>query len=298
MFTVAVVAFAAVAVGRQWRDVGGRVLALHVDWLVLAAASLVVLATYTVLIETWRRVLAVWDTRLDWWTATGVWFVSGLARYIPGNIWSIAAIGAMARRRGASAVAAAGSSILINVINVASGAAIVLLFGARLVPQPGAVAVVAALVLLGGAAAPRLVRPAVAWTARALGRDVRLPDLPASTVWIALAGTSLAWIGYGAAFRLFAGSILGAHALQGELGLYIAAYTAAYILGFVTPVAPAGIGVREFGIIEGMSRLGLATAGDAALVAVASRLWLTVLEAAPGVFALALIHARRRPRAA
>jgi len=58
-------------------------------------------------------------------------------------------------------------------------------------------------------------------------------------------------------------------------------YTAAYILGFISPIAPAGLGVREFTLAAFMVQLGLANEADAALVAIAARLWLTIVELVP-----------------
>jgi len=294
LFTGAVLIFAGVALAREWEKIGGRVAALRPDWVQLGLATALVLASYAVLIETWRRVLAAWDTRLPWWTAARIWFASSLAKYVPGNVWSIAALGMMARNRGASAVAAAGSSVLVNILNLAAGAAVVLLFAARLVPQPLIVGAIVAAVLAAAAAAPWLLPRATAVAARLTHRELRLPRIPSRIVWISLAGTTTAWLAYGVSFRLFAEALLGAHALHGPMLLYIAAYTGAYILGFITPVAPAGLGVREFALIEGLARLGLMSASDAAIVALASRLWLTVLEVAPGVVALLVTHATHR----
>jgi hypothetical protein len=131
---------------------------------------------------------------------------------------------------------------------------------------------------------------------RVTGREVRLPVIPPSTVWWSLAGTAFAWCLYGEAFRLFAIAILGVNAVHGGVVLYIAAYTAAYIVGFITLIAPAGIGVREAGIWQGLPLLGLTTYGDAVIVAVMSRLWLTVLEVIPGLIALAAGHLKHSTR--
>ena len=55
--------------------------------------------------------------------------------------------------------------------------------------------------------------------------------------------------------------------------------------------APGGVGVREAVLVLAMPRFQLASVADAAVIAVASRLWLTVLEIVPGVLLL------RRPGA-
>ncbi len=289
-FAVLVVVFASIAISKRWDMIGGRVATLHVDWTPLLEASLLVFVAYAVLIETWRRVLAAWDTQLPWWTAARIWFAASLGKYIPGNLWSLAALGIMARETGASPVAAAGSSIIVNVFNLVSGLVLVLIFAARLVPHAAVFAAVAVVSIGGVLAAPLWLPAIVRLACRITKRDIPLPVIPASTVWLSLAGTAFAWCAYGVAFRLFAIAILGANAVHGGVVLYIAAYTAAYIVGFITLIAPAGIGVREAGIWEGLPLLGLTTYGDAVIVAVISRLWLTVLEVIPGLVALVAGH--------
>jgi hypothetical protein len=292
VFAVLVVTFSTIAISKRWDMIGGRVAAIDVDWISLAEASLLVFLAYAVLIETWRRVLAAWDTQLPWWTAARIWFAAGLGKYIPGNLWSLAALGVMARETGASSVAAAGSSIIVNVFNLVSGLALVLIFATRLIPHAAVFGVVAILSIIGVLAAPMWLPMLVRLACKVTKRDIRMPVIPASTVWWSLAGTAFAWCAYGVAFRLFAVAILGSNAVHGGVVLYIAAYTAAYIVGFITLIAPAGIGVREAGIWEGLPLLGLTTYADAVIVAVISRLWLTVLEVVPGLVALVAGHFR------
>lgn len=294
LFAILVVVFAGRAVAREWQSVGHRFADLHPGWLALLGASAIVLATYAMLVETWRRVLAAWDVALGWGTAARIWFVSSLGKYIPGGLWSVAALGVMARNRGASAVAAAGSSIIINVLNLASGLALVLVFGARIVPHPGLFAIVAGVVVSGFLVAPTILPWLLAAVTRITGRQISIGVVPRSTVWWSLAGTTVAWCTYGVAFHLFSVAILGRNAVHGGIVLFIAAYTAAYILGFVVP-SVAGLGVREAGIVEAMSHLGLASTSDAIVVALASRLWLTVLEVVPGLVALAVGRSERPP---
>lgn len=293
IFAILVIVFASMAVAKEWHAIGPRLLALHPAWLMLAAASTIVLLTYAILIETWRRVLAAWDAQLDWGTSARIWFVSSLGKYIPGGVWSVAALGVMAKNKGASPVAAAGSSIIINILNLASGLGLVLLFGSRIVPHPELFALAGIVVVGGALLAPALLPWVLDLASRVVGREIRTPLIPRSTVWWSLAGTSVAWCLYGVAFRLFAVSLLGGNAVHGSVVLFIAAYTAAYILGFVIP-SPAGLGVREAGIVEAMSHLGLASTSDAIIVALASRLWLTVLEVGPGLVALAAGRIDRR----
>jgi len=67
---------------------------------------------------------------------------------------------------------------------------------------------------------------------------------------------------------------------------YIAVYTSSYLVGYLTLIAPGGIGVRETMLVAGLSTLGLASEPNAWVLAVVSRLWLTILEIVPGVLFL------------
>jgi uncharacterized membrane protein YbhN (UPF0104 family) len=232
---------------------------------------------------------------LRWGTAARIWFASSLGKYVPGYIWSLTAMGMLSGRAGASGVAAAGSSLIVNALNLASGLAVALICGARLIPRPGLVVVLILLVLAGAAATPKCLPCLVAWVARVTGREIPIPNIPVRTLWAVFVGTAIAWIAYGLAFRFFISGVLATSEVQGALPLYIAVYTGAYILGLLA-LPPAGLGVREAGIIEGLKLIGAMSSADATIVAVTARLWLVVLEIVPGIIALALSHTPVRPR--
>jgi uncharacterized membrane protein YbhN (UPF0104 family) len=83
--------------------------------------------------------------------------------------------------------------------------------------------------------------------------------------------------------------------VAGGYGEYLAAYTISYLLGYLALFAPAGLGVREGAMMTVLTYAGLATRPEAALVALTSRVWLTLLEVVPGFVFWALAAARRRP---
>jgi hypothetical protein len=110
--------------------------------------------------------------------------------------------------------------------------------------------------------------------------------LPPRAVGFAAIGNVAAWIIYGVAFQMLARGVLGA--APGPTSSYVAVYTTSYIFGYLVLFAPAGVGFRESAMILMMPAAGLANPGDAAIMAVASRLWLTLLETVPGLLFLAL----------
>ena len=279
MFAAAVLFFAARSLASQWDKVGSRLSHIRFAWQWIGAATVLVLVTYALLIEGWRRVLGAWDSHLPFMQAARIWFLSNLGKYVPGNIWSLTAMGVMARKRGLSGLAAAGSSVIMQMVSLVTGTAIVMVSGAKLLGQPllvGAAVLVLAIVLLG---APRFLPPLAVWVSTMIGKDIAPPSVPATSIWTAALASTLSWLFYGFAFRLFVRGLLGA--APGEISSYVAVYTAAYILGFISPIAPAGLGVREFTLAAFMTQLGLANEVDAALVAIAARLWLTIVELVP-----------------
>jgi len=291
VFAALVLFFAFRALAGQWSQVGARLLHIQFGWEQIVLATILVLITYALLIEGWRRILSAWDSHLAFRHAARIWFLSNLGKYVPGNIWSLTAMSVMARERGLSGLAAAGSSILMQSVSLATGTAIVMVTSAKLLGQPVLVGAAVSLLVLGLVTAPRFLPPLAVWAGRLSGRDIVTPTIPAASIWTAALASTLSWLLYGVAFQLFVRGLLGS--APGEISSYIAAYSAAYILGFISPIAPAGLGVREITLAAFMTQLGLANEGDAALVAIAARLWLTVVELVPSGLYIAIGATRK-----
>jgi hypothetical protein len=286
IFAAAIVWAAANALRGQWSAAAGRFAGLTIDWVWIAGATAIVLLTYLLLIDTWRKLLAGWGGYLPFGTASRIWFISNLGKYLPGKVWSIAAMSVMAREEAVSPVAAAGSSILIQLITIATGIGLALFMGVRAIDQP-VLAIVVGTILGAAIISLPVTLPRLALIAAALtGRVIEMPPLATSTLLFTVARSLLSWLAYGVAFQLFVRGVLGSAA--GATSSYIAVYAASYILGFLALFAPGGVIVRESALVAGMVRLGLASQADAFAVAVASRLWLTVVELLPGFMYLAL----------
>ena len=230
---------------------------------------------------------------LPFGVAARIWFVSNLGKYVPGKVWSIAAMTVMAREQSVSPMMAAGSSILIQLLSVATGIGVVLIAGSQAVEHRAVAVVVLVLLLIFVASAPRLLPASARIVASLTGKQIELPAIAASTVWAAAARSAVSWIAYGIAFQFFVRGILGSSA--GGTMSYIAVYAASYIIGFLALFAPGGAVVRESALVTGMVRLGLSSQPDALAVAIASRLWLTVLEILPGLAFLAVRKPAPRP---
>src|SRR3954463_4688523 len=210
IFAAVVLFFAARSLATQWAKLETRLPHVVFQWQWIVAATALVLVTYAILIEGWRRVLVAWDSHLPFGDAARIWFLSNLGKYVPGNIWSLTAMGVMARRRGLSGIAAAGSSIIMQTVSLATGTAIVLVTGAKLLGQP--LLVGASVVLLLGIllSAPRFLPPLATWIGGLIGRDIAPPTVPAASIWTAALASTLSWLFYGISFQLFARGVLGA----------------------------------------------------------------------------------------
>ncbi|MGH7678154.1 MAG: lysylphosphatidylglycerol synthase domain-containing protein [Gemmatimonadaceae bacterium] len=281
----------------QWIDFRTQPLETDLGLGKLVASAVLVFATYGLLVQLWRMLIAGAGASLRFWPALRIWAVSGLWRYVPGKIWSIGAMSTMAHRENVPAVAAAGTAVLNTVLNIACGIAISLLLVWRWLSevnrglQPAAV-VLLVLATLGLLALPYVAPRLAALAGRISGREITFRSPPAWALALAVAGNMLAWALYGTSFMLLVQGVLGE--ASAPVWQYIAVFTASYVIGYLFLLAPGGIGPREAVMIQLMTSLGLATAKEAALVAVASRIWLTILEIIPGLLFLAFTRAKHR----
>lgn len=271
---------------------------IDADWAAIVLSGALFLAAHAVLVQTWRSVLGCWEARLPFWESARIWSVSSLGRYLPLKVWHIAAMGAMARDAGVSPVAATGSAVLGTLVNVVAGFVVALVGGRALLDRTSQDHATLAIVFVTVAssalvAAPFLLPKIAPWVGRVIGRPLS-GHLPVRAVIYALIGNVVAWLLYGAAFRAFMFGVLGSEV--GDYQEYLAAYTISYLVGYLALFAPAGIGAREGAMVAVLVYAGLATRPQAALIALASRVWLTLLEVVPGFLFWAHAALRRRSR--
>jgi glycosyltransferase 2 family protein len=286
LLAVAIVWFALRALRGQWSAATLRLQSLEPQWSWIIAATVIVLATYLLLIETWRRTVTGSGQKLTFPEASRIWFVSNLGKYVPGKIWSIAAMTMMARDSSVSGSVAAGSSVMVQLVTILAGIGVVLVTGAQAVAHPAIAVVAAAVILVTLGLAPRFLPVAGRIAASLTGKTFDFPRMRPSLVWMAIVNSIIAWIAYGIAFQLFVRGIIGSSA--GATSSYIAVYAASYIIGFLALFAPGGAVVRESAIVTGMVRFALSGQADALAIAVTSRLWLTVTELVPGLTYMAI----------
>ncbi|TLY49117.1 MAG: hypothetical protein E6K55_13495, partial [Gemmatimonadetes bacterium] len=286
LITLAVVAFVARSIARNWSEFRSLHVALTLapGWIVAAVATVCV--TYVMQIESWRRILAGWGQRLAFGPAARIWTLANLGRYVPGKVWSVAGLLVLAQQAGVRAAPAAASAVVIQAVSLGSGAAVVAAVTPNAAPP-------LRLLLAGLAAlAPIAVlawRPAARWLSRLVNAINPLEPLSLSAVLASTVLTVLSWGTYGAALWMLSRGLL--HDASLPLGTAVGAFTLGYILGLLALFAPGGVGVRELVLIGLLAPF--IGSGPAVALSVASRILLTIMEAAAALATLPLRHRRQ-----
>jgi hypothetical protein len=260
------------------------------DPLLLGAATLLLLAGYGISAALWGLIVReLGGPRLPAADAVRIFMIANLGRYVPGKVWQIAGLAALAKGKGVPAGIAATAAVLGQGLALVAAAAVglgALLGGPESYRRWGLVGVggvgVVALLLAVPVVFRRL---AGAWFRLARTQPPAALGARHGLRWLTLYVVN--WAVYALSFWILVRS-LG----QGGALLPVAsAFAAAYVLGYAMIFAPAGIGPREGFLILFLSpHLG---AGPSGVVAVVSRLWTTLVELVPaGVFWLGWVRGR------
>ncbi len=289
--------FIAWAIRGQWADMRASAREVHVEWRWIAAASASVLAVYGLLIQSWRVLLRGWGGELTYPVAVRIWTIANLGRWIPGKVWSVGALSVLAAREGVSGTAAAGAAVLGTLLNIGAGFGVAVIMGAEGLDTvyPGfrlGAWVATAIFVVGVLVLPRLLPPVLAWLAAKRGTPVAGRHLAASTLWASAAMNVMSWLGYGLAFALFSRGVTPSIGI--DPALFIAVFTASYLIGYLVLFSPGGLGFREAALTVFLVGVGAAGQGDAVILGVTSRVWLTVLEVLPGLISLLVLPASQR----
>jgi len=214
----------------------------------VVAVALFALAPFVGATSFWLLLRGVSTEQPSFWTTRVVWMRSFIARYVPSGALTVAVRLRSCAMLGVSRREMLKATALEQVVAAAGGATVILVAFVLRGRHPP---LLAAVILAAGAA--------LALTVRAV-RGLR---------WRLLAVTALnaaGWVMNGVAAWLLTRALVPS--APGPL-FVIAAYTLAWLVGFVIVFAPSGLGAREATLIAALSPdLGVAAA---AVVAVALR---------------------------
>jgi len=219
-------------------------------------------------------------------TLMRIWFVSNLARYIPGKIFQFVVAGQLATSAGLT------GSVLLTSLVMHTGfsllAATVVsawtLIGPTFPGVPAAPLAAGITLLCIAAVHPRLLNGVLGLAPRLLRKEV----IRWNGTWlqgVVLVGYSVVtWAAYGVAYWLLIAALTPVPA--SSIGLLTGINAGSFLLGYVA-LTPAGIGPREFVMTNLLIPL-VGGPGVGAVLAVASRLWTAVAEVVGGAAVLAL----------
>ena len=284
-----VLGFVARHLAANWASYRTISVSLHLRplWLALSLASLVVVSALQ--IESWRVILRGWAQHLRFLAGARIWFLANLGRYVPGKVWSVAGMVVLAEQEGVERWASAAAAVAVQAVGIGTASVLV----AAATPRAySPLRVAAALVLAVGTVGLLAWKGALPRLGRLVGAAGEWRALPPGAVVTGSAFTLASWCVYGFAFWAL-GRGLG---LPPALPLPDAAgvFALGYILGLLALFAPGGLGVRELTFQTLLTPyLGV---GGAAALTIASRLELTITEAAAGLGALALGGRKRKGR--
>ncbi len=260
---------------------------LSVEPLSLALASALILAVNFLTPLAWGLILRLFlHTRLCWRESLWVWYLSQVSKYLPGSVWNYISRAYLCSRHNISLPEAVLSMVLEIVLILLAQSILVLL---SLPFWPGVqgktlwflLVLPASLILLQ----PRVFNGLLGFMAHKSGLDTP-PHVPLrpGNVGALLVLYFLGAVAVGIGFFFFANSLysLPVHLIPAMTGII----TLSLIVGFLTPFAPNGLGVREGLLILLLSQY--LPAPVAAVISLTSRLWLAIVELVGLLITLAL----------
>jgi uncharacterized membrane protein YbhN (UPF0104 family) len=271
----------------NWRQIRGY--PWHVDPLLLCASVAALVAVLAWGVFVWSRVLRHFEhppVRVA--TLQRIWFLSNLAKYIPGSVFQLVTAAQLSRSAGLSA-AVLLTSLLVHT-SLSMLAAVVVsawTLAAGLFPAPFApwivAGVTAAAVLI---VHPRVLNAVLGAIRRLLKRDV----IGWNGSWadgVVLLGLAMgSWALYGGAYYLFVRSLTPVS--PAAVPVLTGVNALSFVAGVLTPL-PGGLGVREAAMKQLL--LPLLPAGVAGVISIAARLWSVAAELIGGALVVAFTRA-------
>jgi glycosyltransferase 2 family protein len=244
--------------------------------------------------QVWRLLARGVGSSLGLPATAQIFFVGQLGKYLPGSVWPVLAQMELGRDHGIAPRTSASAVALFLWVHLCTGGIVACLLLPLTTELPDwlLLGVPVGLLLV----APGLLGRVLSLKLRLLRRDP-LPQLPtADAVAGALGWSAVMWMCYGLHVWVLAAGVeavpatapLVAGATSVGFWQSTGAFAAAWSLGFLFLIAPAGAGAREAALV-GLLPL---PAGAALVVAITSRLLLTLADGAWG--SLGALSARRR----
>ncbi len=284
----------AVVLARRWSEVRPLLHLLSGIDVVLALAA--VAAAIFAHFLCWRAVLTDLGSPLPVASGMRVFYLGQLGKYLPGSVWPLLAQMELGRGYKVPRRTSGAALVIFMLLVLGTG----LLVAALALPLLGSDALrrygwaLSALPVAAVLLCPPVLNRVLATGLRLARRDPMPQPLSVRGVLGAVGAALVAWVLFGVQVWILA-RMLGVHD-AGLLARSIGAFAAAWCVGFLIVIAPAGGGVREAALIV-LLGTGVGTA-RATVIAVVSRVLLTIGDLGWGGVAVLIARRRRAGRAA
>ena len=262
---------------RNWGQVRQAEWQLAPLYLLISLALTVPWFTYRPFV--WKALLARFGYELPFGASFRVMRQAEMSRYVPGAVWQYVSRVYLAGRWGVPATACLGATLIDTVLLLLAALPVAFWSLQDVLPAAGGYSRIALAAFLAGSifvVHPRILN----WWAAILARYAKQPYRELEIRWITLAGIWLSylalWLVLGLAVAFF---VRGVMVIPGsEFPRVAGGYVASWVGSMLAVIAPAGMGIRDG--IFGLLLRRIMPVGAAFTVALAVRLWLTVLELA------------------
>ena len=280
---------------REWGSLASYRWNLDPSW--LAASAALMAAGWLIELRLWQRIIAIFGGSLEYWAAARIWFISAIARYVPGNVWQPLSLTVLCRKRGVRPEAAFAGLSLFQAMHLLAISSLTVCYLAvwgassewlRSVSDWRAAIVAIPVICF-------VVRPS--WMLRIinralvqLGREALPVRLSTGLLVRFLLIAMAAWACLSCGFVALAKAITPAVS-RGAVPHFAAAYLIAYAIGFLSVLTPGGLIVRE-GVLYVLISPFVGPQ-SAIVISIAMRTWEIVLEMTAAASALAFGWFRR-----
>lgn len=292
LLVAATALYLAWTVADNWRQV--RAYPWEVNPLLLVASVAAHVAVLAWGVWVWGRVLRHFEhPPVGLGTLLRIWFLSSLARYIPGKVFQFLAVAQLSSAAGLSGAVMLTSLVVHTGLALLSATLLSVwtLAGPLFPALPVAPVGVAATLLALAFVHPRFLNAALGVVPRLLKKDVIRWNGTWADGALLLALSVGSWIFYGGAYYLLLAALADIPAR--EIPMLSGVNALSFVAGYVSIVAPAGAGVRE--LVMTQLLLPLVPESVGAVLAIASRLWTIAAEVVGGVIVVLAFRPKTRP---
>lgn len=249
ILAIAILIFLGRTLASTWSQIGESGYTFEFNLPLLILSTLLLVPSRSFAVEAWRRILRALGNSISFRFAIYAWFISNLARFIPGNVFQLAAMMMLTDSAGVSKI----NVLLSQAVYAGIALSVAALYGLTLLPLPPesiplvAIAFGALIILFALPAVFQLMLTMSTWLLRKVRRNTEILTPRVTTTFfqnlVPPVCSVIMWTLNGIAFWLFVRSMtdIPLEALPAFIGMN----AAAYFVGYASFITPSGLGFRE-----------------------------------------------------